>query len=276
MIAAGKTLLLLIPAYNEEARIETTLRAYAAEFDRVLPGQYTILVLLNGCRDRTIEVVERVRRDCRGVCVLDFPERIGKGGALIRGLKAAPQADWIAYVDADGATPPQELLRLASLCRNQDCVIGSRWLPGSILHRPQPRARRLASRIFHYIVQALFRLNVQDTQCPAKVFSKKAAEAVRPNLRIADLAFDVNLLYAMKRAGCKIHEEPTEWTDQLGSKVTQTLFRSSLVMLLSVLRLRLYYSPVYRFLQPFRGVEKWIYLKLRAPFIPWGGDGNEE
>lgn len=276
MIAAGKTLLLLIPAYNEEARIETTLRAYAAEFDRSLPGQYTILVLLNGCRDRTIEVVERVRRDCRGVCVLDFPGRIGKGGALIEGLKASPQADWIAYVDADGATPPRELLRLASLCQNRDCVIGSRWLPGSILHRPQTRARQLASRIFHCIVQALFRLNVQDTQCPAKVFSKKAAEAVRPNLRIADLAFDVNLLYAMKRAGCKIHEEPTEWTDQLGSKVTQTLFRSSLVMLLSVLRLRLYYSPVYRFLQPFRGVEKWIYLKLRAPFIPWGENGDKE
>ncbi len=276
MMSGGGKLLLLIPAYNEEERIEGTLRAYAEAFERAVPGRYTIVVLLNGCRDRTLEVVKRVRLDCRGVSVLDFPERIGKGGALIRGLKAAPLADWIAYVDADGATPPQELLRLAALCQKRDCVIGSRWLPGSVLRRPQTPLRRFASRVFHCIVQVLFRLNVQDTQCPAKVFSKKAAKAVQPSLRIADLAFDVNLLYAMKRAGFAIHEEPTEWTDQLGSKVTQTLFRSSLVMLLSVLRLRLYYSPIYRFMQPFRGVEEWIYVKLRAPFIPWGKDDESK
>ena len=111
---------------------------------------------------------------------------------------------------------------------------------------------------------------MKDTQCPAKVFTRKAALAIQPKLKIADLAFDVNLLYALKREGFEIHEEPTEWTDQLGSKVTQTLFRSSLVMLLSVLRLRLYYSPVYPALRPLRPIEAWIYHKLRAPFIPWG------
>ncbi|MCS1411308.1 MAG: Polyprenol monophosphomannose synthase [Verrucomicrobia subdivision 3 bacterium] len=276
MIPKGGRLLLLIPAYNEEERIEAALRRYVEAFERAIPEQYTIIVVLNGCRDQTLDVVERLQRGYPGIGVLNFSERIGKGGALIRGVKAAPEVDWIAYVDADGATAPEELLRLVALCEAKDCVIGSRWLPGAVLHRQQTLTRQFASRVFHFIVQLLFQLGVKDTQCPAKVFTKKVAEAVQSNLRIADLAFDVNLLYSMKRAGFVIHEEPTEWTDQLGSKVTQTLFRSSLVMFLSILRLRLYYSPFYRFMKPLRGIEEWIYLKLRTPFIPWGDEPDRD
>ncbi len=268
-----KKFLLLVPAYNEEERIEATLLQYVSVFERLVPGQYTILAVLNGCRDRTLEIVTEVCRQYDGVEVLNFPERIGKGGALIRGIAAAPDVGWIGYVDADGATAPEEFLRLLELCGDKDCVIGSRWLPGSVLHRQQSLTRQFVSRVFHAIVQILFWLGVKDTQCPAKVISKRATQAVLPRLRIADLAFDVNLLYSIKRAGFAIHEEPTEWTDQLGSKVTQTLFRSSLVMLLSVLRLRIYYSVFYRLMAPLRPVEEWIYLRLRAPFIPWG-EGN--
>ena len=84
----------------------------------------------------------------------------------------------------------------------------------------------------------------------------------------ADLAFDVNLLYSLKQAGFKILEVPTEWTDKIGSKVTQTLVRSSLVMFLSVVRLWLIYRlPVfYKVLRkPFGPLETWVYRKLRAP-----------
>ena len=266
----GKRFLLLIPAYNEEERIEATLQRYVARLDQDAQGRYQIVVVLNGCRDLTLEIVQRVCDEHHSVSVLNFPERIGKGGALIRGLAAAPDVEWIGYVDADGATAPEEFLRLVALCRERDCVIGSRWLPGATLLRQQTLTRQFVSRVFHFIVQILFGLNVKDTQCPAKVFTRKAALAIQPKLKIADLAFDVNLLNALKREGFEIHEEPTEWTDQLGSKVTQTLFRSSLVMLLSVLRLRLYYSPVYPALRLLRPIEAWIYHKLRAPFIPWG------
>ncbi len=82
----------------------------------------------------------------------------------------------------------------------------------------------------------------------------------------ADLAFDVNLLYALKRAGFTILEVPIEWTDKIGSKVTQTLLRTSLVMFLSVVRLRVIYSPFYPWLRKWFGpFEAWIYKKLRAP-----------
>ena len=276
MLGTDQRFLLLIPAYNEQDRIEATLRRYVEVFEERVPGQYTIQVILNGCRDRTLEIVQRFGEKHNGVGILNFPERIGKGGALIRGIQAAPEVDWIGYVDADGATDPEEFLRLLALCRDEDCVIGSRWLPGAVLHRQQTMTRQIASRGFNFIVQILFRLGVKDTQCPAKVLSRRATSAVQARLCIADLAFDVNLLYAVKRAGFAIREEPTEWTDQLGSKVTQTLFRSSAVMFLSVVRLRLFYSPLYPWFRPFRPIEEWLYLKLRAPFIPWGEKDMED
>jgi hypothetical protein len=77
------------------------------------------------------------------------------------------------------------------------------------------------------------------------------------------MAFDINLLYALKRAGCRVLEVPTEWTDKVGSKVA--LGRTSLAMFLSTLRVRLIYSPFYRWLRPFRPLETWIYQKLHAP-----------
>ena len=122
-----------------------------------------------------------------------------------------------------------------------DCVIGSRWLPGAVLHVEQSGRRQFASRVFHLIVQILFRMNIRDTQCGAKVMRREAVEKVHSSLRIADMAFDINLLYSLNRAGYRILEVPTEWTDKIGSKVT--LFRTSLVMFLSVVRIRLIYSP---------------------------------
>jgi hypothetical protein len=77
------------------------------------------------------------------------------------------------------------------------------------------------------------------------------------------MAFDINLLYSLKRAGFSILEVPTEWTDKMGSTVS--LGRTSLVMFLSALRVRLIYSPIYRWLRPLRPLEAWIYRKLRAP-----------
>ena len=135
-------------------------------------------------------------------------------------------------MDADGATGPKALFELVRLTAQADCVIGSRWLPGAVLHQSQPWLRRFVSRAFHAIVRVLFprTMNIQDTQCPAKVMRRAAIEKIHSALRIADLAFDVNLLYALKREGYRIFEVPTEWTDKSGSKVTQSLLRSSLVM----------------------------------------------
>lgn len=266
MSSDSPSLLVLVPAYNEAERIGPVLREFSQYYEEHYEGNFELVVVLNGCRDNTLEVVRDVERDHPCVRFLNFDDPIGKGGALIEGLKLAPLADLIGYVDADGATSPEALHRLAGQCRGKvDCVIGSRWLPDSVLHQSQTWVRRLFSRCFHLIVQALFRMNIQDTQCPAKVVRRPAMEKIHPQLQIADLAFDVNLLYALYREGFVIKEVATEWTDKIGSKVTESLLRSSLVMFLSVVRLRLVYSPLYNWLGPLRPLETWIYAKLRAP-----------
>ena len=166
-------------------------------------------------------------------------------------------------MDADGATPPYAFHELVRRIEQADCVIGSRWLPGSVLHVEQTDRRQFASRVFHRIVEFLFHMHIRDTQCGAKVMRRAAVEKVHPALRIADMAFDINLLHALKHEGFRVLEVPTEWTDKIGSKVT--LGRTSLAMLLSVIRLRLVYSPLYRLLRPLRPLEGWIYRRLRAP-----------
>jgi len=261
----AKSVLLLIPAYNEEERIEPTLREYAEYFREHYEGRFEILVVLNGCTDSTLSIVERVGREYPEVKVDDIPAAIGKGGALIEGLRHAPSVDYIGYVDADGATPPQAFHALIKRMDEAHCVIGSRWLPGSVLHQVQPFFRRFASRVFHVIVELLFWMHVKDTQCPAKVIRREAVEKIHEHLRIADLAFDVNLIYSLKHAGFEVLELPVEWTDKAGSKVSSSFFRSSLVMFLSVIRLRLYYSPFYEQLTPLRALGDWVYLKLHAP-----------
>jgi len=222
-----------------------------------------VVVVLNGCVDHTLEVVQSVVRDHPSIRYLDFKDPIGKGGALIEGLKLAPLADLIGYVDADGATAPAAFFDLVQKADRADCVIGSRWLPDAVIHQTQSNRRRFASRIFHLIVQCLFWMDIKDTQCGAKVLHREAVQKIHANLRIADMAFDINLLYSLKRAGCRILEVPTEWTDQMGSKVV--LGKTSLTMLLSVIRIRLIYSPFHGLLRLLRPLETWIYRKLKAP-----------
>ena len=261
------SLLLLIPAYNEEERIEPVLREYGKYFQEHYQGKFQLVVVLNGCKDDTIGVVRRVAADFAFISAQEFRDPIGKGGALIEGLRLAPLADIVGYVDADGASPPHAFHDLVKRINEADCVIGSRWLKGAILHQEQTKIRQFTSRCFHVIVETLFWLHIKDTQCPCKAMKRAAVEKIHSSLRIADLAFDVNLLVALKRAGFKILEVPTEWTDKMGSKVTASLFRSSLTMFLSVFRIRLIYSSFYGFLRALGlgPLEAWIYRKLRAP-----------
>jgi glycosyltransferase involved in cell wall biosynthesis len=262
------SLLLLIPAYNEEKRIEPVIRAFGQYFKDHYSGAFELVVVLNGCTDNTLGVVQRVAAEFPCIRPLEFAAPIGKGGALIEGLKLAQVADYVGFVDADGATGPAAFHDLVKRCQEADCVIGSRWIPGAVLHQSQSHKRQFASRGFHLIVQLLFGMNLRDTQCGAKLMRCDAVKAIHPSLRIADMAFDINLLYALKHAGFSVLEVPTEWTDKIGSKVR--LGRTSLTMLLSVIRLRLIYSPLHPYLRFMRPLETWIYVKLQQP-VPLPG-----
>jgi glycosyltransferase involved in cell wall biosynthesis len=260
---SSPSLLLLIPAYNEERRIGPALRGYAEYFTKHYEGKFQLVVVLNGCRDNTLGVVQAVAAEFPVISWVVYQDPIGKGGALIEGLRLAPRADLIGYVDADGATEPPAFLDLVRRAGEADCVIGSRWLPGALLLQMQSWQRRFLSRSFHAIVQLLFHMNIRDTQCSAKVMRREVVEKIHSSLCVADMAFDINLLYLVKRNGFTVLEVPTVWTDKTGSKVA--LFRDPLTMLLSVIRVRWIYSP-FKGLRPlFAPVENWLYRKLRAP-----------
>ena len=257
------SVLLLIPACNEQGRIRPTLSQYAAHFRDHYAGQWEIVVVVNGSTDDTLDIVKGMAREFPNLRWIDIPDRVGKGGALIEGLKLASQAEVIGYADADAATAPESLLRLAALCQDYDCAVGSRRVSGSAIHLSQPSHRQFASKVFHAIVQALFGMGIHDTQCGAKFLRREMVLKIHDQLLIADMAFDVNLLYAVKRAGGRFIEAPVDWTDHIGSTVRY--FRTSLVMFLSVVRLRLFHSPLYRWLRPFSPLEAWVYRKLGNP-----------
>ena len=232
----------IVPAHNEEARIGGTLDTLAAAF-----GDSEVIVVLNGCSDDTRGVVDRVRVAYENIRVLEIPDALGKGGAVRAGFLVA-QADVVCYVDADGSTPAAEMRRLCEALGPFDGLIGSRWLPGSHVIVKQPLKRRIASRSFNVLVRLLFGLRYSDTQCGAKVFRKSALERVMGDVETANLAFDVDLLFAMKNRGLPVKEVPTYWVDVAGSKIA--LLSASLRMLAALLRLRLGHSIV-RLIVPF-------------------------
>jgi len=256
-------LVILVPAYNEEARIGPTLEAYGAYFREHYRREHQILVVLNGCRDNTLGVVQQCAVKFPSITWAIFEAPIGKGGALIEGLKLVTDAEFVGYTDADGSTPPDSFFRLVELCAETDCVVGSRRIEGSVIRQLQPTKRLLASRVFHMLVEMLFHMGILDTQCGAKVVRVAAVQRILPMLNIADMAFDINLLYSLKRAGYRLREAPVEWTDHIGSKVRY--FRTSIVMFLSIFRLRIIYSPLHGVLRFLRPVEAWIYKALRNP-----------
>jgi cellulose synthase/poly-beta-1,6-N-acetylglucosamine synthase-like glycosyltransferase len=112
------SLLLLIPAYNEERRIEPVLRDYARYFREQYRGKFQLVVVLNGCRDNTLGVVQRVAAEYREIGVLEFADPIGKGGALIEGLKLFP-------ISSNGLARPIVSSARAG-CRSRCCTWSKR------------------------------------------------------------------------------------------------------------------------------------------------------
>jgi glycosyltransferase involved in cell wall biosynthesis len=238
----GKGLSVIIPAYNEEKRISAMLEDYG----RFYPAA-ELIVVINNTTDRTEDVVAAFERRHRNVRHIVFPQRIGKGGAVIEGFKIAKGA-LIGFSDADNSTPPQEFDKLVQALGNDTALagaIGSRRLPASVVPQAQPLSRRVAARIFNLIVRTVFAIPFRDTQCGAKLFRREPLLKVLPRLRIRDFAFDIETLYEFHHSKMRVAEVPIVWYDKAGSKVR--LVRTSWSMFKSVMLLRLIHSPL-RFL----------------------------
>jgi dolichol-phosphate mannosyltransferase len=205
---------IVIPAHNEEARIGRMLAAYR---DACADHDVRFLVAMDDCRDRTAQVVAAHRDDDRRVECVAYP-KLGKGGVIAESFRRA-DADLVAFVDADGATPPHELLRLAEAAEHADGAIASRRHPAAVLPARRPISRQVTSAGFSFAVRRLIGLPYADTQCGAKVLRREVVDAVLPHLQVHDLLFDVDLLAVAREHGFRIVEIPTIWIDQDGSRV---------------------------------------------------------
>jgi glycosyltransferase involved in cell wall biosynthesis len=208
------TLDLVIPAHNEERRIARTLRAYTDAFP---DDDVCFKIALDGCVDRTADVVLDLSSDDPRIELLEFP-KLGKGGVLMEAFRRC-DADLVAFVDADCATPPSELALLADHAHHADGAIASRRHPTAVTPGPRPLARRVASAGFATFVRTLFRLPYSDTQCGAKVLRREVLEGALPLMSSRDFLFDVDLLVVARELGFDIVEVPTVWVDQAESKL---------------------------------------------------------
>jgi hypothetical protein len=166
-----------------------------------------------------------------------------KSLAIIAGFKDALKRpnELIGFADADMATPPEAFYDLVRHIDPYDGVIAARWRKESVVTR-QTTFFRVKSSIFNLIVRALFLFPYSDTQCGAKLFTRKAVEHMHDKLGITRWAFDIDLLYKLRTAGFSVIEIPTVWESKDDSRIK--LISASIEMLLAVVRLRLVHSPL--------------------------------
>jgi glycosyltransferase involved in cell wall biosynthesis len=234
---------LIIPAYNEEKRIADKIQSLIKHFDGAFE-EYELIIIADGCTDGTPEIVSKYVNDNSKIKLLIFPERLGKGGAIIEGLKEA-KGNVIVITDADNSVAPKELLNLIRESNEYDMVIGSRYMRDSKLLAKEPLLRYLLGRSFNALTKLMFwgMKKYNDTQCGAKVLKKHVAEEILGELFITGFAIDVNLIYSAVRRGFKVKEVPITYTHmERGSKISRALTKVVIGMFFSLIKLRLYYS----------------------------------
>lgn len=232
---------IIIPAYNEEhRRIGETIERYLKYFG----DKMHILIVLNGCTDGTLNIVLSLEKKHHSrLSHLELKEA-GKGLALKEGFFHA-QGELIGFIDADGATSPEEFEKLVNNMDGVDGTIASRWMKGAVVTN-RTLVRTLASKGFVIAEKLLFQLPFEDTQCGAKLFRSNVIERVREHLSVRNMAIDVELLWVIKKFGFSVREVPTTWADQSGPAWANSplkLFLSSLKIIFALLslRIRLYY-----------------------------------
>lgn len=208
----------VVPAFNEEARLGPTVREYLA-YCRWTARRTELIVVDDGSVDRTSAVVNALETEYPEVRLIRLAENHGKGHAVRSGVVNA-QGKLVLFADADGATPLSEIERLeAAIEAGADVAIGSRALQDDKVKVNARLHRRLIGRIFHGLVEMLTVSGVKDTQCGFKLFRGPVAHDLFSRMRIRGFSFDVELLMMAQRRGYRIVEVPVNWTHQPGSKV---------------------------------------------------------
>jgi dolichyl-phosphate beta-glucosyltransferase len=208
----------IIPAYNEAARLPTYLKEVQAYFEgRDEP--YEVIVVDDGSQDGTADRVREVAAGRPGVTVHALDRNRGKGHAVRAGMARAV-GELRLMADADGATPIAEVARLeAAVAAGADLAVGSRVLEDLAVIRQVRAHRQLSGHVFNFLLRRLGAAPVLDTQCGFKLFRGAVAAALFPQVTTDGFGFDVELLMLARRRGFRVAEVAVNWADQPGSKV---------------------------------------------------------
>lgn len=261
-----KKIAIIIPAYNEEKRIRKTLNEYCRYFEKnkFSKTDVKIIVVANNCNDKTVKILEELKKKFENLEYLDL-EKGGKGFAITEGYVYALKKDYdfIGFVDADLATSPKEFNKLInSLVQSSfDGVIADRYIKGSKVYPSFGFRRIVVSRIFNFIVRALFLFSYRDTQCGAKLFKKDVIKKVIKEITISQWAYDIGFLYACKKNGFKIRSIPTVWYEMPDSKLN--ISKASVEMFFAVIQLKILVSRFKRLLTPIKPLISIIYKYLK-------------
>ncbi len=210
---------IIIPAYNEEKRLPKTLN----EIDKYLRKQrydYEIVVVSDGSKDKTAEVVRKLEPKIKGLRLIDNKENHGKGYVVRQGLMEST-GEYRLFTDADNSTSIDHVEKLLPYFqKGYAIVIGSRDVKGAVLDPPQSWNRVLVGNIFNLLVQFIVGLwGIWDTQCGFKALSAKAVNDIMPKCLIDKWAFDPEVLKIGHKMGYKVKEVPVTWKNDPESKV---------------------------------------------------------
>ena len=225
---------LVIPAFNEQARLPYTLSEIEAYLCRE-QIDCEVIVVDNGSRDATSAVVQQATHGFPGLRLLRTDRR-GKGLAVRTGTLAA-RGEVVVFADADLSWSVDDLSRFMALVDGQSpVVIGSREGLGA-RRFGEPAYRHLMGRVFNRVVQTLAVPGIEDSQCGFKAFSAEAARAIFSRQRIDGFGFDVEVLYLARRLGYTVRVVPLHWEHKENSRVAPV--RDTLAMLSDVVRVRI-------------------------------------
>ena len=225
---------IIIPAYNEAERIPKAL----VDMDKILNGvdySYELLVINDGSKDNTAEVVGNMAKMIRNLKLIDLRENVGKGGAVRHGMLVAKGQIRI-FTDADNSTSIDQFENMIQYFKEgYAVVIGSRAVPGAKLDPPESFYRQMLGKGLNLVVQALLLPGIWDTQCGFKAFTTEAAEKIFKASRISGWGFDVEALSLANMMGYRIKEMPVRWVDDARSHVK---FSAGLQFLRDIVKIR--------------------------------------
>jgi len=223
---------IIIPAYNEEEVIESTVKDYYDTFSKA-NIDFEIIIIPNNCSDSTVKLAESLAND--KIKVFWYKSHtIGKGQAVKVGFEKAT-GDYVGFVDADNSVKPEEFFKIYKKVKDYDCVISSRKIKGAKIEPRRRINQWISSWFFNKAVKLIVGLKFYDTQCGGKIFKRKVIDKI---LEYKDIekgwAFDVDLLNVCLKEKFTIYEFPINWTDYKSSKLT---FRAGITSVLNLFKI---------------------------------------